>query len=145
MKIKITESQAKRFKLLNENADPLSQFEKLCSIKIQEINKLYNRVTALSIYEILHKEMDMASIYSLLDKIENDLQMGDRDAYAYIKNRPEEDLDLRIDKAHDNVMNRLTPLQLIVMDLEKLQLSTEEHDLTKAFKDIKPIDISGLQ
>jgi hypothetical protein len=145
MKIKITEDQARRLKLITENSDVLLQFEELCKAKIQEINTLYNRVTSYSIYEILHKEIDMAGIYEILDKIENEVNHGNRKAYSFIKNSSESDLDIRIDNAHDRVTNKLTPLQIIVMDLEKLQLSTEEHDLTNAFKDIKPIDITDYQ
>lgn len=145
MKIKITENQAKRLKLINENTDTLSQFEQFCKSKVQELNNLYTKVTNLSIYEILHKEVNMGEIYKMLDKIENDLMLADKKTYDYINTLPEADLDVRIDKSHDMVTNRLTPLQIIVMDLEKLQSSTEEHSLTKPFSDIKPLDITNIQ
>lgn len=145
MKIIITEGQAKRLKLINENTDPLTQFEYLCKSKIQEINKLYTKVTNLSIHEILHKEIDMGNLYKILENIENNLMMADKKSYDYIKTLPEANLDDRIDSAHDSVSDRLRPLQIIVMDLEKLQLSTEEHSLTQPFNDIKPLDITNLQ
>ena len=58
---------------------------------------------------------------------------------------PESDLDIRIDKAHDLVNDRLTPLQLITMDLERLQSANTSHNYVKAFSDIKPLDITGIQ
>jgi hypothetical protein len=144
-KIKITEGQAKRLKLITENIDPLTEFEQLCKQKAEEVNKLYTHVTGFSIIEILTNQIDMAEISNRLDRIENEVSLGDRKAYAYINGLSEEDLDVRIDRAHDLVTDKLTPLQIITMDLEKLQLTSEEHNLTKAFGDIKSLDITGLQ
>jgi hypothetical protein len=87
----------------------------------------------------------METINDVLNKIESEVMRANKRAYAYIANLPEEDLDVRIDKAHDIVMDKLTPLQLITMDLEKLQLSTQQHDLTRPFNNVKPIDVTPNQ
>jgi hypothetical protein len=142
-KIKITESQAKRLKLINENADELARFEHFCKIKVDEINKVYTKVTNISVAEILNHEVNMVEINNILEKIDNELYIGNKKAYESINNLPESDLDVRIDKAYDKVHNKLTPLQIIVLDLEKLQLAAEQHDLTGPFNDVKPIDISS--
>lgn len=144
-RIRITEDQAKRLKLINENTDPLSSYEHFCKVKAQEVNRIYSRVISISISEIISNEVNMGNLNDMLSKIESEAHIGSRRAYQHIKNMPEADLDLRIDNAFDVVMNKLTPLQLIVMDLEKLQNSIQESDLTKSFKDITPIDITGLQ
>ncbi len=145
MKIKITEAQANRLKLLKEDMNPLAQFEKFCKDKVQEVNNLYLKVTSITISDILNKEVNIQEINHQLDIIERDLMMGNKRAYLYIDKMPDEGLDVRIDRANDTVHDKLTPLQLVTMDLEKLQLSAEHHSLTKPFSDIKPMDISGIQ
>ena len=145
MKIKITEDQAKRLKLISENANPLSQFELFCKSKIQEINKLYVNVTNLSVAEIINNDIEMASISGTLDKIESDLHVSNNRAYQYINTLPESDLDVRIDRAYDSVKDKLNSLQIIVMDLERLQLSSLDHSLTASFEDTKPKDITNIQ
>ena len=42
-------------------------------------------------------------------------------------------------------MIRLTSLQLITMDLEKIQSSSNEHNIKDSFGDVEPMDISGIQ
>lgn len=145
MKIKITEDQAKRLNLINEDVNPLTQFEAYCKDKAQVINNLYLKVTAISINEILHGQINMEEINNQLDLIEDSVRNGTKRAYQYIQNLPETDLDIRIDNAEDIVLNKLHALQLITMDLEKLQLSTEQHNTLTPFKDVKPMDISGIQ
>ena len=145
MKIKITENQALRLNLLNENLNPLTQFENLCMIKIREVNKLFLKVTSISIGEILNNEIDISKINFELNKIEDDIRISNRKAYAFIDGLTEEDLDVRIDRADSNVINRLTSLQLITMDLETLQISAEEHKIIEQFGDVNPIDITNSQ
>ena len=146
MKIKITEDQAKRLNLINEDVNPLTQYEAFCKQMIEKVNKVYLHVTAISIAEILNNQVNMEEINSQLDKIESEVYNGSRRAYQYIANLPEDtDLDIRIDNANSLVMDKLTPLQLITMDLEKIQLSIEQHDITGPFKDVKPMDISDMQ
>ena len=145
MKIKITENQALRLKLLSEEINPLTQFEYLCRVKLGEVNKWYTKISSISIGELLNNEVDMSHINSLLNKIEDEIRSGNRKAYAFIEHEQEEDLDLRIDNAESSVMDKLTVLQLISMDLEKLQISSEEHGFTNRFSDVKPMDISDTQ
>lgn len=145
MKIKITEEQAKRLKLINEDINPLTQFEGFCKVKIQEVDKLYLQITSLSIYEILHNQFSMSELNKKIELIEEEVGRGNRRAYQYIHNLPDEDLDIRIDRATEAVNDKLTALQLITMDLEKLQLSTEQHNIMAPFKDVKPMDISSSQ
>jgi hypothetical protein len=149
MKIKITESQAIRLKLISENSDPISQFEGFCKAKLQELNRLYTKITSMSIIEILNKEIDMAAIYKTIDAVDDQVYKGDKQAYDYLESLPEEtdikNLDLRIDKAHSSIKDKINALQLIVMELEKLQDMSETHNLPSMFGDVKPIDISGMQ
>jgi hypothetical protein len=143
MKIKITEQQAKRLGFINENVDVLTQFEQLCRAKSQEMDKLYMKLTDLSVAEILNGEISFEEMESYVRNIEGKLMDANRKAYSYIENLPEEDLDLRIDNAFDKANGKISSIQLIIYGLRDLQNSSEEHNLTKDFANLKPIDISA--
>jgi hypothetical protein len=145
MKIKITEIQAKRLNLISEDIDQVLSFEQFCKTKLAEVNKWYVKIAGISIEEILHNEVNMEKINDYLNKIESDIRTENRKAYNYINNLPEDDLDIRIDRAEDTVLGKLTSLQLITMDLEKLQLSLESNKIKDMFKDVQPIDITDIQ
>lgn len=140
MKIKITEDQAKRLKLV-EGLDPVSQFEQLCRNKSIEIDRLFNKVSGISIAEIIGKEVNLEDINKVLDRIESEISAGNRKAFAFVGGIEDNGLDARIDKADDSVVSKLTSLQLLTMDLEKVQLSIEQHGIGQAFANIKNIEI----
>lgn len=143
MKIKITEQQAKRLRIINEDIDVLSQFEKLCKVNSQEMDKLYMKLSDLSVAEILNNEVSLEEMESYVRNIEAKLMDANRKAYSYIENLPEEDLDLRIDNAFDKANGKVSSIQLIIYGLKDLQNSAEEHNLTKDFANLKPIDITA--
>ena len=115
MKIKISEAQAKRLKLVNENVDIIGQFEHLCQTTIQEVNKIYLKVINIAVSDILDGQVKIQDIYQYVDRIENKILDADKKAYAYIAQLPEADLDLRIDNAASSVTDKITALQLIIM------------------------------
>lgn len=102
-------------------------------MKLQDVNHLYTKVSSISITDIVNKTVNMAEINSALYTIENEIRIGNRKAYAFIDGLSEEDLDIRIDRADDMVIGKLTSLQLLTMDLESLQNSCEEHKLAQQF------------
>lgn len=143
MKIKITEQQAKRLRIINEDIDVLSQFEQLCKVNSQEMDKLYMKLSDLSVAEILNNEVSFEEMESYVRNIEAKLMDANRKAYSYIENLPEEDLDLRIDNAFDKANGKISSIQLIIYGLKDLQNSSEEHNLTKDFENLKPIEVSA--
>jgi Na+-transporting NADH:ubiquinone oxidoreductase subunit NqrC len=143
MKIKITEQQAKRLRIIKEDIDILSQFEQLCKVNSQEMDKLYIKLSDLSVAEILNNEVSLEEMESYVRNIEAKLMDANRKAYSYIENLPEEDLDLRIDNAFDKANGKISSIQLIIYGLKDLQNSAEEHNLTKDFANLKPIDITA--
>lgn len=145
MKIKITEGQATRLKLINEDVNMVAKFEEFCNAKIQEINNLFVSVSNISVIEIIGNEIGLSKIYKRLNIIENKVMLAERETYASIDEASEENLDLRIDRAYDSVTAKLSSLQLIVMELEKLQELSNEHNLKKSFDDIKPIDVTPTE
>lgn len=143
MKIKITEQQAKRLRIINEDIDVLSQFEQLCKVNSQEMDKLYMKLSDLSVAEILNNEVSLEEMESYVRNIEAKLMDANRKAYSYIENLPDENLDLRIDNAFDKANGKISSIQLIIYGLKDLQNSSEEHNLTKDFENLKPIEVSA--
>ena len=143
MKIKITEQQAKRLRIIKEDIDVLSQFEQLCKVNSQEMDKLYMKLSDLSVAEILNNEVSLEEMESYVRNIEAKLMDANRKAYSYIENLPDENLDLRIDNAFDKANGKISSIQLIIYGLKDLQNSAEEHNLTKDFENLKPIDITA--
>ena len=141
MKIKISEAQAKRLKLVNENVDVIGQFEHLCQTTIQEVNKIYLKVINIAVSDILDGQVKIQDIYQYVDRIENKILDADKKAYAYIAQLPEADLDLRIDNAASSVTDKITALQLIIMGLEKIEQTATEHNLKQSFVDAKPLEV----
>ena len=145
MKIKITEEQANRLKLLKEDLNPLITFEQFCKMKTDEINKMYTRVSNIVVAEILNGEINIEQIVTWMDSLELELGRRNSTAYDYIENLPEEDLDVRIDRAKSRLDDKIASLSLIVSPLEKLDDLVKEHNLTIVFSDVKPMDISDIQ
>jgi hypothetical protein len=143
MKIKITEQQAKRLRIINEDIDVLSQFEQLCRVNSQEMDKLYMKLSDLSVAEILNNEVSFEEMESYVRNIEAKLMDANRKAYSYIENLPDENLDLRIDNAFDKANGKISSIQLIIYGLKDLQNSSEEHNLIKDFENLKPIEVSA--
>jgi hypothetical protein len=145
MKVRITESQAKRLNFINEDTDMVSQFEQYCKVKVQELNNIYVKVSNLTIIDIFENSVNFGELYNYVSNIENKLLEAEKRTYDYINNLPENDLDIRIDNAYSSVGDKLTSIQLIIMELEKLQNLNAEHKLKDSFNDIKPIDISSTE
>lgn len=136
MKIKITEGQAKRLKLINENYDEISRFEEFCETKVKLVDKYYVRVSFITIAEILNKEVNFEVINEELNAIEREISQASEIANDYVESLSEE-LFYRVRNAEHKVMDKLTSLQLVTMDLETLQSTINKHNLSKPFKDVK--------
>jgi len=145
MKVRITETQAKRLNLINEDTDMVSQFEQYCKVKVQEVNNIYVKVSNLTIIDIFENSVNFGELYNYVNNIENKLLEAEKRTYDYINNLPDNDLDIRIDNAYSSVGDKLTSIQLIIMELEKLQNLNSEHKLKDSFNDVKPIDISSTE
>ena len=101
------------------------------------------KLSDLSVAEILNNEVSFDEMETYVRNIESKLMDANRKAYNYIENLPEEDLDLRIDNAFDKANGKIASIQLIIYGLKDLQDSSEEHNLTKDFANLKPIEISA--
>ncbi len=144
-KLIITESQFEKVRFLKENTDIIAKFEALCNKNIAELNKLYSKVTNISISEIIEGRVNIDGITQYLNNLEDNLNKANNTAYSVINNLPDADLDLKIDAAHSRVSDKISSLNLILLSLEQIQKYEKEHKLSKSFGDVQPIDITGTQ
>ncbi len=146
MKIKITESQAKRLNLLKEDMTPLAKFEDYCKNKSKELDKLYLYVVNYSILDILDEKIDINKINTEVEAIDKSLVQFSNLTYDYYKKLPEDQtIGDRIDNAYDNLNNKLSTLTNILVPLEMIQNENKQHRISNSFSDVKPLDISGIQ
>lgn len=144
MKIRITEEQLQRIKLLTENDNIYSQFEAIALKVKDKINTIYTKVTYISVAEILHNEVNIKEILQTVDNLENTLDETLRKVERLLETLPEDtasDIDGKIWQLNRPIQNKINVLQSMLMNLEKLVDYEEEHEGTKAFSDIKPMDI----
>lgn len=143
MKIKITENQAKRLKLINEETDIISQLEQFSKIKSQEINNIFLKLSETTINEIIGGSVNLPELSKHLDNIDSGLYAANKKAYAFIETLPDENLDLRIDRAFSSLNLKLTSVNMIVNELKKLSDILAEHNVKDVFKEAKPIEIGN--
>ena len=142
-KIILTESQFEKIKLLKENTDVIAKFEALCAKKVEALNKLYSKISNISVIEIIQGVVDIDGLTAYLNRLEDELNKANRNAYSIVNNLPESDLDLKIDNATSRVSDKISSLNLILLSLEQIQKYEREHKLSKSFEDAKPLDITG--
>jgi hypothetical protein len=144
MRIKITEKQAKRLNLINEDTDVVAQFEQLCNSKIQEINNIYSKLSNMSVIEIMNGYVKLNELYKYINKIEDIIMDAEKKTYQYINQNPEMealDIDMKIDAAYSKFSNKVSSIGIIIDTLGTLKDKADEHDLVKSFSDIKNIEI----
>ena len=116
MKIRITENQYSKIRLVLEQEEYLSQFKSFCAQKVQEVNKLYSSVINASVSDIVSGSINIDQIQKALDKIENDVDVARRN----IENLWDQNLigggddnfDLEIWDIAETVTNKINPLSV---------------------------------
>lgn len=148
MKIKITEAQAKRLKLIKENSNIIEQFEMLCKNKSEELNKIFFNITNFSILEILEPEFNSEQIYSNVSEIERTINAMEDKLISFSETLPEDQIkkiDSLITNYTSSLFNKINSIHLILMELEKVHELSIEHKPLSLFPNNKPIDISNIQ
>ncbi len=145
MRIRITETQAKKLNILKENTDPISLFEQFCATKIQEVNGIYNKLVATNVMDILTMDINMRQVVKHINNIEDSLYNTEKKITNFIESLPEDEyieLENKIYSASKALSHKISSLLLIAMDLEKLQENSQDHNLPEEFSDIKSLDIT---
>ena len=144
MKIKITESQYNKIKLIKESEDQLAKFRQLCAQKAAELDNIYSKITFESVGEILAMNMDIKNINRTVSKIEDIVYKAEKQLLSLYDNgalQGEEDMDMILGDIADIVNDKARSLILILDKLEALQDYQEEYNLTSQFSNVKPMDI----
>ena len=131
MKIKITETQAKRLNLLKENnEDAIGVLHKNVMRFEPIITKIFNELTNLSVSEILDTNFD--NINSVITDIQEKVGLLERQANAYINTQSEDDnwdLENRLTDASYEFKKRLDIVEELNYKLSNLQQYMEENDI----------------
>jgi hypothetical protein len=144
MKIKITESQYNKIKLIKESEDQLAKFRQFCTSKSVELDNIYSKITFESVGEILAMNMDIKNINRTVSKIEDIVYKAEKQLLSLYDNgalQGEEDMDMILGDIADIVNDKARSLTLILDKLEALQDYQEEYNLTSQFSNVKPMDI----
>lgn len=142
MKIKITEDQAKRLNLLN-NEDPIGVLHRN-TLRLEPIlTKIFNELTNLSVAEIQNTNFN--NISSVLSEIEEKIRLLDKYANDYIDSQSEDDnweLENRLTDATYEFNKKLTIIEDLNYKLSNLQEFMIENNVMSKFQ---PLDITNKQ
>jgi hypothetical protein len=145
MKIKITENQYSKIKIVAEQTEYVDRYKSLCELKKEEINKIYTNIIHLSIGEILGLDFDVRKFISVVNKIENEINNAESNMIklwdARIIGHDIEDYDVMITNMAGDVTDKISSLLMLLDSINNLQESEHEHNLTNDFKDLKTINI----
>jgi DNA polymerase II small subunit/DNA polymerase delta subunit B len=143
MKIRITESQFKKIKLIKESEDQLAKFKEFCTSKAHEIDDIYSKILFETVDDILKFTLNFKEINKRVYKIENEVYQAEKNMLAmYNKGMIQgDDTEMIIGDIAEFVNDKTTSLTLILNKLEELQDYEEEHRLTTQFKNVRPHEI----
>lgn len=143
MKLVLTEQQIKLIKSrINENVTPIEEYEKFCLHQSQEMNKLFSKVSSLTINDILDKNVDIDKLIDYLYELEYViLRDKTKRVYAYLDSIDIEDMDLRVDEAQEKLSNKIEGLNNILEGFKHLKNLIDERGVADYFKDIETISV----
>lgn len=145
MKIKLTESQITKARLITEGQERVQVFlQKADDIK-DKVNRLYSKITFTTLAELLEGESDLSIYLNQLEQWRTIMYTHHKRASDFFQNMPEEtyydkfeDLDMKVDDTFQAVVyDKIDVLEDIIDKLKDFA----ESDVEEKFKDIKKIDI----
>jgi hypothetical protein len=148
MKIKITETQAKRLKLINEeslplNTDPIQILRNYVGRNEPIIVKIFNELTNLTLMEI--SDYDFDSVSDTTSKFSDMLDYLRGRANNYIETQPEEDnweLEGQLDDAYRGFYNKIEIVDDLLYEMKKIKDFFIEKE---AFSKFPSLDITDIQ
>lgn len=133
-RIIITEDQAKRLNLINEDVNPLTVLERISNVRTPEMDSLYVKLSKITIEALIKNSLDVPNLQRYIDhKIETELDNAYSNAYDY-SSSSSDDLTERIDLAYYPLKRKINAIQLILGGLEKFQSSMSDGKVSKTFK-----------
>jgi hypothetical protein len=148
MRIKITESQYSRIKLIKENEEYLKRFISFCNEKAKEVDALYSKIINESVGDLLAMRINIREISKVLDSIDTTVYNAEKNMINMwdkgLIGGDNGNFDIEIGDIAATVKDRVKTLDLILEPLKKLQDYEEEYNLSKGFNHIKPVDIQSF-
>jgi hypothetical protein len=142
MKIKVTENQYNKIRLIKESEEQLAKFKKLCDEKSAELDKIYSKITFESVGDILSMNINIKSLGKIVYSIEDFMYKAKKQFMAmYGQNDVDDEIELAIHDMAEVVTDKATNLTLILDKLEDIQDYQEEFNLTAQFGNVKPLEI----
>jgi hypothetical protein len=141
MKIKLTETQYNKIKLVKESEEQLSKFKKLCDEKSAELDKIYSKITFESIADILSMNLNIKNIGKVVYGIEDFMYKAKKQFMSMYGQDDDGEIESAIYDMADMVTDKATNLTLILDKLEDIQQYQQEYNLTAQFNNVKPLEI----
>lgn len=141
MKIKLTESQYNKIRLVKESEEQLAKFKKLCDEKSAELDKIYSKVTFESVADILSMKMNIKNIGKVVYGIEDFMYKAKKQFMSMYGQDDDGEMESVVYDMAEVVTDKATNLTLILDKLEDIQQYQEEFNLTAQFNNIKPLEI----
>ena len=141
MKIKLTETQYNKIKLLKESEEQLAKFKKLCDEKSAELDKIYSKITFESVADILSMNLNIKNIGKVVYGIEDFMYKAKKQFMSMYGQDDDGEIESAIYDMADIVTDKATNLTLILDKLEDIQQYQQEYNLTAQFNNIKPLEI----
>lgn len=148
MKIKITEAQARRLKLINEeslpiNTDPIQVLRNYVGRNEPIVVKIFNELTNLTLTEI--SDYDFDSVSTNTSNINDMLDYLRVRANNYIQTQPEDDnweLEGQLDDAYRVFNDKIEIINDLLYEMKKIKDFFIEKDV---FSNFQPLDITDIQ
>jgi uncharacterized protein YaaR (DUF327 family) len=142
MKIKVTENQYNKIRIIKESEDQLAKFKQLCNEKSAELDKIYSKITFESVGDILSMNINIKNLGKVVYGIEDFMYKAKKQFMAmYGQDDVDDEIELAIYDMAEVVTDKATNLTLILDKLEDIQGYQEEFNLTAQFNNIKPLEI----
>ncbi len=148
MKVKLTETQFNVIKLIKEAEDAFEMYKKLCSDSLKKVNDYYLKIANSSISEFLDMSINADGLNSELSKIEDNIYNMEKKMLNMYESgmigQGIEDFEDTIENMASSVVDRITSLSIMLNYLDELQYKNKEYNLTRHFKNVKPLDIQSF-
>jgi hypothetical protein len=141
MKIKVTESQYDKIKVVSENEEQLAKFKQLCDSKSAELDKIYSKITFETVADILSMNINIKSLGKVVYGIEDFMYKAKKQFMSMYGDDGNDEIELAVYDMAEVVTDKATNLTLILDKLEDIQGYQEEFNITAQFKNIKPLEI----
>ena len=147
MKLRITESQLKKAKLITEGQEVVHTFMTKADDIKEILNRLYSKLIFSTLAEVVEGDIDLNVITNKLEQLRTVLYTYYKKGEMFFNNMPEAefdgdnkwgDLQMKMEDTYQEVhYNKLDVLEELIDDLK----SVVDRDVEKSFKDIKKMDI----